>query len=854
MIRDFTKHALESNELFIFAANLIAEWIATAVRRAALSTVDAMHEPTAELAFRKEMAILVEDFFNKFPADSYCGFDNRRKRPRDEIDSECADHGGADSAMRVMREQCAESWLLFRAVVLFGRCRQTALSSLECRVRDRSGNIVSEVFFSERGWLLVLSSIEYHIVSVSVTSPMAIPIKETVNIADKAKRWEKAKPFLDLFYKDIDTSAVSESHVERRIARFTQFGQSNNEDGNLFSKYDSHYLVLLPVLSRRVNWTDAKGNCHQAFPHSCLSNSVVEVSFATGEALKSCDDGFVCKSSINVSLVAVRDISSVCGNFMPGTSITVSRIQMHTSESGGVSPVSSGEGEYLQSAYTARMAALQSIFGNSGIYTCPCMLCTFERFKFSSDSSKLVDLTFLDESLSNFEISQSLSDPKSSFWTEDKPLIPPLLPRIDPFPNFVSEEALFTIGEHYMQNARYRDAVHAYYVLVLLMHANYEGTKHQGQRFDATAYFHLGSALLDAGDSRNAFNAWALGYGMDPCNKLLIDQHRKDISFLYVVCKSSKVKCEQNSVRDVCSSVCTDMVRNFKLFSANNPSQCNFLSTWDTLYRSSVVCCDITADFISYGLGIYGTTTQAIGISSEEADCIIRLTEDYVRALVDIVGEDGSITRKPRGWTTSRHYDAPTTDIPVHAISEVLNIFNKCALTKLGPMLYTLVVGERKIKENMYMYINDAFVVKYEVPPEGSISPGQRFLPIHADQSHYSFTIALNDSTEYSDGGTYFVDLKRSLKVEKGHCLMFPGALQHGGDPITKGVRYILAVFAFISSEKVNFDSNTAAMPFLNTYGSRQERPLLLHPSSSYEATAIADCAPATFSFDFSNF
>ena len=42
-------------------------------------------------------------------------------------------------------------------------------------------------------------------------------------------------------------------------------------------------------------------------------------------------------------------------------------------------------------------------------------------------------------------------------------------------------------------------------------------------------------------------------------------------------------------------------------------------------------------------------------------------------------------------------------------------------------------------------------------------STSQYYLPIHTDESTYSFIIALNDIDEYTGGGTYFVDLNKAL-------------------------------------------------------------------------------------------
>jgi len=82
--------------------------------------------------------------------------------------------------------------------------------------------------------------------------------------------------------------------------------------------------------------------------------------------------------------------------------------------------------------------------------------------------------------------------------------------------------------------------------------------------------------------------------------------------------------------------------------------------------------------------------------------------------------------------------------------------------------------------------IHDAFVVKYDAgmpmpnvsdalsnvtkAPSREVS-GQTFLPLHCDQSSHSFTIALNSSTEYEGGGTYFPAFGRVFRPGTVHLL-----------------------------------------------------------------------------------
>jgi len=166
------------------------------------------------------------------------------------------------------------------------------------------------------------------------------------------------------------------------------------------------------------------------------------------------------------------------------------------------------------------------------------------------------------------------------------------------------------------------------------------------------------------------------------------------------------------------------------------------------------------------------------------------------------------------GWTTSRHYAVPTTDLPVHEIPKALEWFKELLQSRLGPLLAeqwgSSIVGQ----EGQWMRMFDVFIVKY-------CASQQRHLPVHKDQSTHSFTISLNDPSEYEGGGTYICDLGEALSPSKGHVLSFEGELLHGGEPITKGTRYIIAAFCYV--EKPGAESS-APQPFPELEGGRARK------------------------------
>ena len=139
-------------------------------------------------------------------------------------------------------------------------------------------------------------------------------------------------------------------------------------------------------------------------------------------------------------------------------------------------------------------------------------------------------------------------------------------------------------------------------------------------------------------------------------------------------------------------------------------------------------------------------------------------------------------------WDTKRHYAVPTTDSPVYKIPGLLAWYNAQLEKTIFPLLikqFGIDSGKKRLR------VFDSFLVKY------SAEGGQRRLPLHNDQSNYSLAIALNPSTDYEGGGTFFLRTGRVEKTEVGGIVSFNGGIEHAGESITKGTRYIIAAFIY---------------------------------------------------------
>jgi hypothetical protein len=137
-------------------------------------------------------------------------------------------------------------------------------------------------------------------------------------------------------------------------------------------------------------------------------------------------------------------------------------------------------------------------------------------------------------------------------------------------------------------------------------------------------------------------------------------------------------------------------------------------------------------------------------------------------------------------WTQQRHYAVPTNDVPVHTVPPLLAWFNDWFSRHVCPLL----AQQFQTTEANHYYVHDAFCVRYQADEVSN------HLPVHTDESTHSFVLALND--DFQGGGTYFYHHDTTVPLQAGEMLSFRGdRLQHGGEALVQGTRYILAVFLY---------------------------------------------------------
>lgn len=181
-------------------------------------------------------------------------------------------------------------------------------------------------------------------------------------------------------------------------------------------------------------------------------------------------------------------------------------------------------------------------------------------------------------------------------------------------------------------------------------------------------------------------------------------------------------------------------------------------------------------------------TTQPI-FSTEECQSIINEAEYQASQM---------------GWTTNRHGNYPTTDIPIVSLPSTNAFLRKALVERIYPLLRTQFSSFLPLPSLQNLRVADGFIVKYDA--EG----GQAELKPHRDGSILSFNIALNPASDFDGGGTWFDSLKDAVKIDQGKMVSHASGLLHGGHGITTGKRYIMVAFVILEGY------NSFSMRFYN--------------------------------------
>lgn len=150
-----------------------------------------------------------------------------------------------------------------------------------------------------------------------------------------------------------------------------------------------------------------------------------------------------------------------------------------------------------------------------------------------------------------------------------------------------------------------------------------------------------------------------------------------------------------------------------------------------------------------------------------------------------IVEEGEKHASKTGGWTTCRHKNYPTTDLPVKDIPTVYSFILSSLPSNLDKIMKMYGLEGSKIN------ICDLFLVKYH-------ENMQNELEVHKDGSVLSFGIVLSNPCDYEGGGTMFED-GIHYSLEQGDMLVHSGRVNHTGMKITRGTRYVLVAFLYVT-------------------------------------------------------
>jgi len=147
--------------------------------------------------------------------------------------------------------------------------------------------------------------------------------------------------------------------------------------------------------------------------------------------------------------------------------------------------------------------------------------------------------------------------------------------------------------------------------------------------------------------------------------------------------------------------------------------------------------------------------------------------------------EESEKYAEKHGWTTSRHINYPTTDIPVKSIKTIINLVDNLIKYDIFPLF------QKYYNINKYFLdYGDIFIVKYDIDFQNKLEK-------HRDGNLFSFNVLLNSPSEFTGGGTIFEINGTDILVNntQGGIVLHNGQLLHAGNEITNGKRYLLVGF-----------------------------------------------------------
>ena len=165
-----------------------------------------------------------------------------------------------------------------------------------------------------------------------------------------------------------------------------------------------------------------------------------------------------------------------------------------------------------------------------------------------------------------------------------------------------------------------------------------------------------------------------------------------------------------------------------------------------------------------------------------------------VRDVVDVRECDALVARalEVDRWRTNRHGAHPTRDCAVADLGQVaLDLVNRWLESSLLPL------ATRRFGLDGVYRVHDAFVVYY------AADSGHTSLPVHQDQAHVSVSLGLNAARDYDGGGLRFADASNlgtggdCVDCDQGQAILFASSLHHEALPVTRGRRFVLALFLY---------------------------------------------------------